>query len=497
MKRSGTVTILGAGASADARYPLAGDLFDPFIESLKVAEKKNIELRKKISEYMLQHGGKSNNMPKEGLSHLEWFHEKWDRFVEVHQKTKSLATTKLSENGRPSVPSQVIFDTPSGFPSLTPYSTIIEGATYSRPYIESFFAFYDDYMRPIIFALENDLKELRIYQHRFRTLRKIAIETVFRELSAYNRPSADYLRALFELPRPKKIGCAMATLNHDVTIEQIASENKIPLYDGFYSTPTAFSSLPHGWHEAGFEELRKRWEATAKNCYEFQGFQDMPDDANLLLKLHGSLGWYVMEEGIGDIGLRDELRYNSAYKYFRLPYERMWTIKRKDIVEHLVRGLATLNDDYNVLTQKAGNVWIQPYLVFARATKTHPDRLYLDIMTTFSQLLDNAEKILVIGYSWGDPHVNDLILDAVARGASLVNISKSAIQGNALALWEQRFTTTFSILRKRLFMFGGGAKRVLEEGNIELPSGESHDIDLIETLKQGLPSDFSLDKTLG
>ena len=63
-------------------------------------------------------------------------------------------------------------------------------------------------------------------------------------------------------------------------------------------------------------------------------------------------------------------------------------------------------------------------------------------------------------------------------------------------MWEQRFQTTFSVLKKRLFMFGGGAKRVLEEGKIELPSGESHDIDLIETLKQGLPPDFSLDKTL-
>jgi hypothetical protein len=496
MKRSGTITVLGAGASADAGYPLAGDFIEPFTESLKEADQKDSELRKKIEEFILQHGGKADSIPKGGASHLEWFQERWNRFVEVHKKTKSLAITKLNENGRPSIKSQVIYDTPIGFPALTPYSTIIEEATYSEPYLETFFAFYDDYVRPIIFALENDLRKLRIYQDRFRTIRRVAIETVFRELSAYNRPNADYLSSLFKLPGPKKHGFTIATLNHDVTIEQTASQSKIPLYDGFNSAPTAISSLPVGWDEQGFEELKKRWETTAKNCYEYIGFQDVPNEANLLLKLHGSLGWYVMEEGIGDIGFRDELRYNSAYKYFRLPYSKIWITKKEDIVEQLVRGLATLNNDNYVLTQKAGNVWIQPYLVFARATKTHPDRLILDIMTTFNQLLDNAENILVIGYSWGDPHINDLILDAIARGASLVNVSKSAIQKNALALWEQRFQTTFSVLKKRLFMFGGGAKRVLEEGKIELPSGESHDIDLIETLKQGLPPDFSLDKTL-
>ena len=496
MKRAGTITILGAGASADAGYPLAGGFIEPFIESLKEADHKDTEIRKRIEGFILLHGGNINDIPKEGTSHLEWFQEKWDRFEEVHKKTKSLAITKLTENGRPSIKSQVTFDTPTGFPALTPYSTIIEEVTYSKPYLETFFSFYDDYMRPIIFAIENDLRELRIYQDRFRTIRRVAIETVFRELCANNRHKADYLSSLFELQGPTKCGFTIATLNHDVTIEQMASLSKIPIFDGFNSSPTPTSSLPFGWDEQGLVELKNRWEVTAKNSYEFIGFQDAPNEANLLLKLHGSLGWYVMEEGIGDIGFRDELRYNSAYKYFRLPYEKIWTTKKEDVVDQLVRGLATLIDDQYVLTQKAGNVWIHPYLVFARATKTHPDSLYLDIMTTFNQLLDNAENILVVGYSWGDPHINDLILDAVARGANMINVSKSTIQNNAIALWQQRFQTTFSVLRKRLFMFGGGAKNVFEEGKIELPSGESYDIDIIELLKQGLPSDFSLEKTL-
>ena len=45
-------------------------------------------------------------------------------------------------------------------------------------------------------------------------------------------------------------------------------------------------------------------------------------------------------------------------------------------------------------------------------------------------------------------------------------------------------------------MFGGGAKRVLEEGNIELPSGESQDFDFIESVEHGLPTEISLEQTL-
>lgn len=45
-------------------------------------------------------------------------------------------------------------------------------------------------------------------------------------------------------------------------------------------------------------------------------------------------------------------------------------------------------------------------------------------------------------------------------------------------------------------MFGGGTKRILEEGKAKLPSGETIDLDLIGSVPQGLPIAFSLEQTL-
>lgn len=501
MHRSGTVTILGAGACADAGYPLASDLLEPFLKTVKAKSQMEIEIQKGILEQIRQHGSPEPKL-KSVPTHFEWFQIMWKKFEEVAKKIRPLGIPKPRSKGRPHMSSQVIRNTPIGFPTFTPYSAYVEDEPHPPdwvPYLETFFAFYDDYMRPSIFAMENDPRELREVQWRFRELRNLAIETVYRELSAYGRTLANYLTPLFVLRGPEKYGCAIVTLNHDVALEQIASTSNIVLYDGFKSKPDDAGPFPPEWKEQGLENLRKLWEVTAKNCHDFKGFKNAPIDANLLLKLHGSLGWYVLEEGSGDIGYRDELRHNTTYRYFRIPHELLWLPEKQGMIKQIAIGGQNdpvTNTETRFVSRKAGAVWIQPYLIFARALKSHPDRLYIELMTTLTRLLDNARRILVIGYSWGDPHVNDLILDAVAQGASLINVSKSALQKAALALWIHRFPTTFQFIKKRLFMFGGGAKRVLEEGIVELPSGESKDFDFIESVENGLPIGLSLDRTL-
>jgi len=501
LNRSGTVTVLGAGACADAGYPLASDLLEPFLKILKAKSQMEIEIQKGILEQIRQHGSPEPKL-KSVPTRFEWFQIMWKKFEEVAKKIRPLGIPKPRSKGRPYLGSQVIRNTPIGFPTFTPYSAYVEDEPHPSnwlPYFETFFAFYDDYMRPIIFAMENDPRELREVQWRFRELRNLAIETVYRELSAYGRTPANYLSPLFNLRGPEKYGCAIATLNHDVALEQIASVSNIVLFDGYKSQRGDTGPFPTVWNEPGLENLIKLWEVSAKNCHDFKGFQKAPEDANLLLKLHGSLGWFVLEEGSGDIGYRDELRHNTVYRYFRIPYELLWLQEMQGIVKQIANG--GRNDpvtktETGFVNRKAGAVWVQPYLIFARALKSHPDRLYIELMTTLTRLLESAGSILVIGYSWGDPHVNDLILNAVARGANLINVSKSALQKNALALWIHRFPTTFHVLRKKLFMFGGGAKRVLEEGRIELPSGESKDFDLIESVENSLPIELSLDRTL-
>ena len=493
MKRSGTVTILGAGASKDAGYPLASEFLKPFRKAVEEASQKNLEIRKKAVDYLLQHRVKPENIPKKGLTILEWFKIAWEKYEKTYSDLRPLAVPKLHPDGRPNMSSQDIRDTPTGFPAFTHYASYIEDKPLFPAYLESFFTFYDDYMKPSLYREDAELGRLREIQWRFRKLRDLAMMTAYRELSAYDRSTAEYLRILLELPGPEKHGCAIATLNHDLTIEQLVSQSNLSLYDGFAISLDKMSQPPVGWNE--IENLKKRWEAVSEIGYKFVGFNKAPEDAKLLVKLHGSLGWYVIEEGSGEIGYRDDLRYNLPYTYFRLPYEIFWNPKMKNIIDELALGgpndpITRLKNE--VLTRKAGNVYIRPYLIFARALKSHPDLLYLDLTSTFTRLLNIASTILVIGYSWGDPHVNDLILEAVAKGAILVNMSKSAPQKTALALWRHKFPTTYHLLSERLFMFGGGAKRVLEDGNIKLPSGDLRQIDFIESIKQGFPVELSL-----
>ncbi len=512
MTRNGTVTVLGAGASVDAGYPTAAGLLNPFKAAVDEASQCELERREQIMQERSELEWRAANPPPGQIVLLpefhpqlttgEWFQTMWQKFEAVTAKLRPLAVPKLRADGRPNLSSAVVYG-PAGLPLFTDYSAPLEGEPHSppapTPYLESFFAFYDDYMRPMIAAVEGDPGALTTTQHRFRRLRELAVQTAFRAFSAYGRSPATYLGSLFELRGPEKYDCAIATLNFDVTIEQIASASSIALWDGFALKTTATSIPPPEWSEPGLENLNALWKAVAENGYEFVGFKHAPADANLLLKLHGSLGWYALEEGGGDIGFRDELRHNTVYKHFRLPYELLWRPEMRDLVDQIAFGGSddpVTRTQAGSLSRKAGAVWIRPYLVFARAMKAHPDRLSLDLMAMFARLLDRAAMVLVIGYSWGDPHVNDLIFDAVAQGASLVNVSWSALPPTVLALWMQRFPTTFHVLRKRLFMFGGGAKRVLKEGSVELPSGESLDLDLIGSVAQGLPIELSLERTL-
>ena len=83
MTRSGTVILLGAGASRDAAYPLASDILEPFLEALEEASRRDIEFRKIAEKYILKLGGTAKTIPKREHAVLEWFQTKWKEFVDV------------------------------------------------------------------------------------------------------------------------------------------------------------------------------------------------------------------------------------------------------------------------------------------------------------------------------------------------------------------------------------------------------------------------------
>ena len=103
---------------------------------------------------------------------------------------------------------------------------------------------------------------------------------------------------------------------------------------------------------------------------------------------------------------------------------------------------------------------------------------------------------MTVGYSWSDAHINDLLLGGVARGARLVNIGLDPLPVDILRLWRRKFATTFDSIKPRLFVFGGGAKRCLSTANVEMPTNEVIDLDLVKALNECLSSDLSLEVKL-
>lgn len=321
-------------------------------------------------------------------------------------------------------------------------------------------------------------------------MRGVALTTALEELRGYGREPANYLCPLFSLEGPGRSASVIATLNFDVTVEQQAHLASCDLYDGFIAMPNL--KPPVEWENAALKNLRRRWEhVTAIGC-DFAGFAAAPADLHLLLKLHGSIGWYSLEEGADKIGTDEITRHNPIYRFFRIPNQRFW--EEKLVNDDQILRVGEYGDE--TLTRKAGALWINPSIAFARGHKATPDPLTLELLRTFSVLVDAARTVVTVGYSWADAHVNDLLLGGVARGARLVHIGLDRLPIEVLKLWRRKFGTTFGFVKQRLFVFGGGAKRCLGDSRVVLPNGEEAGIDLIAALNEGLSRDLSLERTL-
>lgn len=100
------------------------------------------------------------------------------------------------------------------------------------------------------------------------------------------------------------------------------------------------------------------------------GLFESDDDGIMLLKLHGSIDWALSE------GMPDENR--------PLPYT---------VIKHAAP------DD----VKKAG---FKPAVVFGHRNKLTADGPFLDILRAFQRELEKADRLTVVGYSFGDEHIN-------------------------------------------------------------------------------------------
>lgn len=429
MTRTGVVTLLGAGAVADEGYPLASGLLSLFRDALSINEDK--------SRYV------APNSP--------------------HQFTQ----TDIFERF---------------------WSTYTSAETNATDYLEDFFAFYDD-PRNIGRICSDDWgnQSKDFERNRLRELRDLAVDFAYKHLAPTARATVEYLQPLFNLESPLPYESAIASLNFDLALEKQAELANLALFDGFAKEPV---DMPTEWHHEELGNLRRRWDHISEIGFDFVGFQDPPPNSHLLLKLHGSLGWFSLEEGSNKIGDDEQRRHNPIYRYFRTPHER-WNEGISNIDQVLRVG--EFGD--GKMTRKAGAVWMTPRMAYASGYKAYPDPLNLAVFGTFAALLNRTKYILTIGYSWSDPHVNDLLFSAFAQGACLVHVGRKERPLNILRLWRNKLPTTFHYNGRRLFVFGGGAKRCFAEHELVLPTGCVKNCNLVEELKIGLPDDFSIATT--
>lgn len=181
----------------------------------------------------------------------------------------------------------------------------------------------------------------------YRTLGTTMLQRLHQLLPTPTEDQAAYLTPLVELgSRPG--GVSVASLNYDLVVETAAVAADVPLSCGL-----------DGWQTAGR-----------------LGF---PDDSIRLIKLHGSLNWT-----------------RTPNRPFRIVPDD--SPPPTGLPEHEFLAL-----DYPQVVAR------DPFLVFGRREKLRADGPFLDLRADFTRRLSTTRCLIVIGYSFADNHVNQLI----------------------------------------------------------------------------------------
>lgn len=508
MTRSGTICLLGAGASADAGYPLAIEIRRQFVDLVEAGAQAEVEHRRIVAKQL----EKIERDPKtltvfqaepdfDAPTIADKFKMLWAVYEECAASEKLLAIPEFKD-GRPQRGSAVM-QTSSGI-TFSPYTLPRESENVAPTTLEGFFGFYDLLERPILRSLFANLRlpeaaaapQTSVKPQDFRSLRQIALRGAYETLAPFNHDLADYLIPLLSVPGP--FGHPwISTLNFDLAVEQVACDRGLTIFDGFSDTPRPDLPRPSNFEQAESPKLVRIWDTARSNLCPYVGFESVPSGSIELIKLHGSLGWFSIEEGSGDIGDRGDMRQNTVYAHMRLPYDAMARAGNDGNIQDLAVGgdsdIAMRSKDGQI-SRKAGSIWLRPSMIFGRATKMHSDTMWIELFARFSLALSCARYVLVVGYSWGDAHINDALLNAIAQGATLIDISKQCPSEHTLGLISQRFPTTFRETSDRVFLIGGGTRRVLAEREMVLPSGEMVSFDIPSALagKNELPAEYSL-----
>jgi hypothetical protein len=207
-----------------------------------------------------------------------------------------------------------------------------------------------------------------------RGLSRIIIEYVRTQLATRPSSPIPYLERLLTLAQRSAMPYIF-TLNYDLLLESEADRLGIPYATGFINpivgSPDGYTlSSGRQYWPVGYQRVYVQNDLTAFTA-------DLKRSALRLLKLHGSLDWYRIESRpVFDGGIRLS------------PQDRV--VRSEVVPREQCIGMMITGREAKVRLE-------EPYSVLHRA---------------FEAALHETEMLVVIGYSFSDEHINDVITNA-------------------------------------------------------------------------------------
>lgn len=154
------------------------------------------------------------------------------------------------------------------------------------------------------------------------------------------------------------------------------------------------------------------------------GTFDSGNDAIFLLKLHGSIDWVIREQPVSPE--RPMLRHTVA----------------RSTSKEMEGG------------------WSRPAIVFGGRGKLTTDGPFLDLLRAFAEEVRRATALVVIGYSFRDPHVNEYIARWINDGADRrIVVVDPAFEGSRVSFARE----LLGWRRKRLDLMPIGASEAIPQ----------------------------------
>jgi SIR2-like protein len=316
------LVLLGAGASAEAGVPMSFDMTERIVELIgrnrsgdQLSEALNF-----VCGQLMAHQAVSGKSPYEGIDVERVFSA-----VELLAERSKLEVTPFVSSWHPAINTWDRPSLPTGFDSD------LAAALFDQ--------FPTDRGRDLIVSV---IRAVMGNDETGATYERLARSMVqqLRSLVATRVDDLSYLSPLVWAAQQPG-GLTVATLNYDLSIEQLAAERGVSVSTGIESWS---GDRPWEWGDASIR----------------------------LLKLHGSIDWSWQQA--------ESIRGHITYQ----------TVQR--------------TPDADTSTDMR-----PPVVVFGQRGKMRAAGPFLSLVTEFERQLASARRLLVVGYSFRDDHVNEII----------------------------------------------------------------------------------------